>query len=325
MSCAMRFRFHAPPTLILLITLLLSAVGSDRALAVGQECMPDYYKTKSSACLDGILADFRQNPRSDPNTLTGFLAEIFKEAPEERDRILKAETADLLKSIDLASLWLAGQTAEAQKFAEATNRSGMIERARQAFPDTLDAIAPSPLPRDNDLLIGAYMASGNSEFIKRVLANYSSADDGLAADGIRIGFMVGKFGPDLKLTNREPATFRVACEKYQCKIDQIKFARLLTLATALWSIQSLSQHDAGIRNALTDVFMKDPHMKTIFVAEQTAFGNYLAALVGVTTFKNSQSEDQKRAYAAMDKSASIYENLGPPGDATAAMMQPSVK
>jgi hypothetical protein len=326
MNGATPFRLHAALSAATsLIALILSVICCDAVLALGQECMAGYYRTKSSACIDGILADFRNQPGSDPNTLTGFLAELFKASPAERDRILKAETTDFMMSVDLASLWLAGLRDDAQKFAEATNRSGMIERARQTFPQTLDAVKPSAPPRDNDLLIDAYIASGNIDFIERVLANYSSADDGMVADALRIGFMMGKFGPNLKPPGRAPATLQVACEKYQCKVDRTKTLRVLTLATAFWSIQSLSQHDDGIAKTLNDFFTGDARLRTIFASEQTAFGNYLVALTGIAAFKNGQADDQQRAYATMDKAATIYENLGSPADATAAMIHPSTK
>jgi hypothetical protein len=321
MDWATRFRFHAMlSAAALLITVIFSMVRCDPALALGQECMAAYYRTKSAACVDGILADFRRKPRSDPNTLIGFLAELFRDSPQERDRILTAETADYMKSIDLASLWLAGLTDKEEKFAEANNLPGLTEQLRKSFPVPLDNVRSSSLPRDNDLLIGAYMASGNTDFIKRVLANYSDADDAIVADALRIGFMMGKFGPNLTAGGRNLATLRTACEKYQCKVDPAKTYRLLTLATAIWAIQSLSQQDDGIRKTLDDLFTNDPRLKTIFVTEQTAFGNYLAALAGAAAFKNAQDDDQQRAYAAMNKAASIYENLGSAAEATAAMM-----
>jgi hypothetical protein len=309
-----RLRHAAAP-----ILLLLSCLKPDIALALGQECMLSYYRNPSQACIDGILLDFRQNPRADPNTLTGFLAELFRDSPEERDRILKAETADLMKSVDLASLWLAGLTDEARKFAEATNRSGLIEQARQTFPETLDAVRPSTLARDNDLLIGAYMASGNTDFIKRVLANYSNADDGMVADALRIGFMMGKFGPNIKPPGRTPATLQIACEKYQCKVERTKFVRLLTLASAIWAIQSLSQQDDGIRKTLNSFFASDQRLKTLFVIEQTAFGNYIMAIAGAAGFKSAQGDDQQRVYAAFDQAASIYEKFGSGSDALAPL------
>jgi hypothetical protein len=316
-----RFRFHpALSAAALLIALTISIVRCDPALALGQECMAAYYRTKSTACVDGILTEFRQKPRSDPNTLIGFLAELFKDSPQERDRVLSAETADYMKSIDLASLWLAGEADKAQKFADANNLSSQMEQLRKTFPVTLDNVKSSSLPRDNDLLIGAYMASGNADFIRRILANYSDADDAMVADALRIGFMMSKLGRNLTAGGRNPATLRIACEKYQCKVDSAKTYRLLTLATAIWAIQSLSQQDDGIRKTLDDFVIADPRLKTIFVVEQTAFGNYLMTMVGAAALRNPQADDQQRALEAMNKAALIYENLGSAAEASAAMV-----
>jgi hypothetical protein len=327
MSGTTRFRLHAILSApALLIALLLSIIGSGSAVALGQECMAGYYLARSTACVDGILADFRQKPRSDPNTLLGFLAELFKDSRQERDRILKAETSDFMKSVELTSLWLAGQPEEARKFAEALNKPGLIEQVRQTFPASLDAVKPSMRPRDNDLLVGAYMASGDTDFIKRILANYTSADDGMVADALRVGFLIGKFGPNISPPGRTPATLQAACEKYQCKIDRTRFPRLLTLATAIWTTQSLSQHDQGIGQTLNGFFSGDARLNRIFMIEQTAFGNYLTALIVTTTFQNTQASDEQRsAFATMDQSATIYESLGSAADATAVMMQPSPK
>jgi hypothetical protein len=322
-----RLRFHVTlSAATLLIALTLSVIRCDVALALGQECMSGYYRTKSAACVDGILADFREKPRADPNTLLGFLAELFRDSPQERDRILRAETVDFMKSIDLSSLWLASLVDEAATFAEANHLSGALEMLRKTTPPSLDAIKPSTLPRDNDILIGAYMASGNTDLIKRILANYSDAEDAMVADALRIGFMIGKFGPNIRPPGRTPATFQIACEKYQCKADRTKFLRVLTLATAFWALQSLSQHDDGTKQTLNDFFTGDARLNKIFVIEQTAFGNYLVSLAGAAAFKNASPNDQQRnAYATMDKSATIYENLGSATDATAAMMQPAAK
>jgi hypothetical protein len=48
----------------------------------------------------------------------------------------------------------------------------------------LDEVRPSSVPAENDLLIGAYMASGDSVFIERIMENFSSVDDSLARDGL---------------------------------------------------------------------------------------------------------------------------------------------
>jgi hypothetical protein len=268
-------------------------------MAVGQECMHSYYRTKSSACIDEILADFRQRPQFDPNTLIGLLAELFRTSPQERGRILKAEPSDQLKAIALVSLYRAGLPDEAEKFANASNLSALADKTRAMHLPTLDAVKPS-VPADNDLLVGAYMASGEPTFIQRILATYSDADDGMVSDGLRIGFMLSKFGPTLAAKGRNAVTTQVACEKYQCKSDPTKLLRVLTLATALWSLQSLSQQDDGIKGALTNFFAGDTRLKTLFLIEQNAFANYLTMIIGLAGVPND---------AVMNKSAEMYEKL----------------
>jgi hypothetical protein len=286
-----------------------------------QQCMTSYYRTKSPACLDEVLGQIRQMPantRAEPSATVGFLAEIFRSSAPERERTLKSELADNAKSIVLNSLYRAGLPQEAQKFAAASNLAVPPENLRATRLIALDAVRPSSIPADNDLLIGAYMASGDTDVIRRILANYSSADDAMAGDGFRVGLMMSKFGPGLAPKGRNPVTVQAACAKYRCKEDQTGLLRMMTLGTAFWSLQSLSGQDEGIKKTLSDFIEGDPRLKGFFTAEQTAFGNYVAAIALVTAFADDHKEaDRAQMYEQMDKSASIYENLGSPKDAFA--------
>jgi hypothetical protein len=283
-------------------------------VARAQQCMMSYYREKSPACVDQVLAQFRQrppNPRSEPGNMIGFLAEIFRSSAQERERILKAESSDYLKSVMLLSLYRADLPDDAQKFAAANNLSALSERLRGLHLVVLDAVKPSSVPGDNDLLIGAYMASGNAALIQPILQNYSSADDAMAADGFRIGLMMSKFGPGLAPKGRPAVTVQAACEKYRCKEDQTRLLRVMTLATALWSLQSLSGQDDGIKKASSDFIAADPRLKTLLTTEQAAFGNYVAALAFFAAFGDDHKEgDRAQMYEVMSKSASSYENLG---------------
>ena len=183
----------------------------------------------------------------------------------------------------------------------------------------LEAVRPSSTPADNDLLIGAYMASGNTAFIQRILDNYSSADDGMTSDGLRMGFMMSKFGPNLAPKGRDAVMTRAACEKYQCKSDPAKILRVMTLGTALWSLQSLSQQDDGIKKSWSSFFANDKRLKNLLAIEQNAFSNYLVAIVGVAALKDPAGGEASAGYAAMLKSAEIYEKLGPANEAFAPM------
>lgn len=244
---------RASPTFALAFLCLFPVVGA----ASAQQCMTSYYREKSPACVDEVLAPLRLNAvnsKSDPNAAIGFLAELYRTSPQERQRILKSEPSGYLNYINLVSLYRAGLPEEAQKFSDANNIPVLSERVRAMRLVPLEAVRPSSLPGNNDLLIGAYMASGNTTFIQRILENYSSADDAMAADGFRVGLMMSKFGPGLAPKGRNAVTAQAACAKYQCKENQTKFLRVMTLATALWSLQSLSGQDDGVKKALTDFF-----------------------------------------------------------------------
>jgi hypothetical protein len=308
----------------LAITLTFFTFCSGVSFAAGQDCTTSYYRTRPPACVDDVLTQLRQrppNPRAEPNSIIGFLAQLFRAFPQERERILKADLSENVKPVILVSLYRAGLPDDAQKFATANNLSALSEKLRATRLVALDAVKPSSFPGDNDLLIGAYMASGNTALIQRILENYSSADDAMAGDGFRMGLMMSKFGPAMTPKGRNTVMVQAACAKYQCKEDQTKLLRVMTLGTALWSLQSLSGQDDGIKKTLSDFFTRDARLKNLFAIEQTAFGNYLTAIVFVTTFKDDHTgADREQAYAAMDKSASIYEGLGSGKEAFAPMM-----
>ena len=311
-----------PTYLRIAVVIVLLCFSSGAALAGAQECMTSYYREKSPACIDDVLAQLRQMPpnaRSEPSSIIGFLAQRFKASAPDRERILKAEPSDYVKSVYLVSLYRAGLPDEAQKFAAANNLSAVSEELRAMRLAALDEVKPSSIPGDNDLLIGAYMASDNTALIQRILDNYSSADDGMASDGLRIGFVMSKFGPGLAPKGRDAVMVQAACAKYQCKVDQTKLLRVLTLGTALWSLQSLSAKDDGVKKTMSDFLARDSRLKNLFATEQAAFGNYLTTVILVTTLKDDQLGAKRDTYEAMSKSASIYENLGSTTEAFAPL------
>lgn len=302
------------------VVIALTLFGLCPAGAADQNCMATYYRSKSPACVDEVIAQIEKMPalpKGDPNTIIGFLAQIFMTSPEARERLLKAEPSHILKSMEVLSLYRAGLLDDARKIAG--NSAASAELDAMHIPLLRD-VTPSSYPGDNDLLIGAYMASGDTALIARILSNFSSADNEMASDALRFGFMTSKFGPNLTPKGREPVMAQAACAKYQCKTDPAKMYRIMTLSTAIWALQSLSTTDDGIRKALADFFGSDARLKGLFDAERVAFGNYLAAIAGVAVLQvGVRGEEQERAFAAMTKAASAYENLEPPKDVFAPM------
>ena len=280
--------------------------------AADQNCMTGYYRTKQPACVDSVLSQMRAGPNADPSAVIGFLAQIFSTSPAEKQRILQLEASSYVKSVKLVALYGAGLTEDAQKFAEENQITATLQKIEKNQPAKLAVVRPSSNAADNDLLIGAYMASGDTSFIERILANFSSADDDMAGIAMRMGFMKSKFGPNMTAEGRDNVMAKMACDKYACKTEPAKFFRVLTLASGFWALQSLSSADDGIKKTFTGFFANDPRLKNLFAAEQAAFGNYLTALTMLAVFKPDPKDRDKTA-ENMSKAASAFENLEPAG------------
>jgi hypothetical protein len=297
------------------IAIALLLAQSMPAEATDRNCMNDYYRTKPAGCVDSILSPFRTAPRSksDPSTVIGFLAQLFVTSPAEKQRLLSDEPSDYVRSMEVVALYRAGLLDDARKFSDKYQLSALLQKLEAGGLAPLATVSPSSIPANNDLLIGAYMASGDTAFIERILGNFSSADDGMVSDAMRLGFMNSKFGPNFTPKGRENVMAPAACAKYQCKTDRTKFLRVLTLGSAFWALQSLAQQDDGIRKTFDRFFEGDARLKNLRAGEEAAFGNYLTTLAMAAAFKPDQafSTAVDPAYASMSKAASAYETLEP--------------
>jgi hypothetical protein len=301
----------------LIVAIALLFVQCRSAGAANQDCMADYYRTKAPGCVDSVLSQFRQaaaGSKADPSTIIGFLAQLLVVSPEDKQRILNDESSDHVRSVHLVALYRAGLLDDARRFAEKHQLAALLQKLETTRPASLAVVRPSSTPADNDLLIGAYMASGDTAFIQRILENFSGADDGMASDAMRMGYMNSKFGPNLTPKGREENVMaRAGCAKYQCKTDPAKFLRVLTLSSAFWALQSLAQGDDGIKKTFAGFFARDTRLKNLLAAEQATFENYLTALAVAAAFKPDQASPTEvdPAYTSMSKAAAAYENLEP--------------
>src|SRR5262249_15947455 len=158
-------------------------------------------------------------------------------------RILKAEPSEHVRQTELFSLYVAGLVNEAQAFAAANGMVTLSERVRSMHLAPIDAARPSTVPAVNDILIGAYMASGEAWLIRHIVENFLSADDSMVWDSMRIAMLQSQFGPSLAPQGHQTRIMQTACEKYQCKADKTKLLRIMTLSSAIWALQSLAAKD----------------------------------------------------------------------------------
>ena len=289
-------------------------VGASVARAQSTDCVATYYQTHDTACLDRMVAAAEMPPaqgRPDnaASALVGFFAALFAQNPAARQRILDDQAHPTAKRIYLTALVRAGLTEEARHYADAIGGAEGFRRYSELRPPTISQLVPSANPGDNDLLIGAYMASGNPIYVTHVLNNYLSVDDEMADVALREALFTSKFGSSLAPPGRTNTIIHAICEKYKCKQNPHDFLQVQTLASAFWAIQSLAQHDSGIRQCLVEFLQLHPKLAAILHSEQNGFSNYLTMLIAFSGIKDN---------AGINESLSIYEGLGTPADASAA-------
>jgi hypothetical protein len=284
--------------------------------AGGPDCFATFYRTKDTTCIDAMIETIRKQEatgnqaRSAPEAAIGFLAQIFGDYPQQKERVLAQDASPRLKSVYLAALFRAGKLEDAKRYANAIGWPDGFKRYSNDGIVTLSLVKPVAYPGENDLLIGAYMASGNTEYVTRILANYKSADDAMASDAIRIALMNSKFGATLTPPGRENAMAPAACERDQCKTNPSSFMRVMTLASGLWAVRSLAQRDEGIKRALLDFFKGEQRIQQLSAREDAAFMNYLTLLAAYAGIKDNPK---------INESLSVYEKLGAPEDAVKAL------
>jgi hypothetical protein len=211
----------------------------------------------------------------------------------------------------IEALYDANLPDEATTYSVANGLPDVVGQLRNRAWGPVRLLRRSVSPAQNDLLIGAYMASGNARYIEYVLTEFANAEDAMAGDAFRIALMKDRFGTALTPPGRQATTLVAACQKYGCKSDMRNLMRLMTLSSGFWAVQSLSRRDEGIRNTIAGVFDRDPRLKRLFFAEQNAFANYL------TTFALFAA---KISDPRVEASLEAFETLRPENEATDAMM-----
>ncbi len=248
-------------------------------------CYTDFYITKDMSCVDKYLDLMPTRELKLPDdgsthyqSQSGFLAEIFLAYPQKKESILSKASSNEVKRIYFEALYAAGLEKEAKQYADANGFTEVFNKYKAQNFSVIKLLKSSYYAGDNDLLISAYMASGDDNYIKNILDNFTSAEDGMVIDAFRLGLMQGKFGSSLTHKGRKNVITQTSCEKYKCKSNPRDFMRLLTLSSGFWAIQSLSQEDKIIKKISADFFNKDKRLYKLLEVELVGFSNYLTLL-----------------------------------------------
>lgn len=160
-----------------------------------------------------------------------------------------------------------------------------------------DLIGHKPArPQDNDLLIAAYTASQDTQYITQMLDAYNDAADEMLKDARRFAYLSGQFkNPKSPRPNLQKTVATAALAKYDCKTQAPSCNQFLTAASGMWALDSLSQRDQKIKTTISDFLNNHPRMKKIYEAEGATFSNYWA-LTAVYIVKPTELESVLTAY-----------------------------
>jgi len=274
------------------------------------DCASTYYRDKSEACLDETLAALRDASSVKPEinaAMVGFLAGVMTSTPKMEAKILAAVGPPTMKTTILMALERAGRDKAARNFAQSEKLQTALAALESEPPPRLGEVKPRSAAADNDLLIGAFMATGDPAYIKAILGNFSAARDDEIRDAVRVALMQANFGEhDRRGGYRRLA--RVVCGKYQCKRDLAAFSRVMTLSSAYWALATLGAKDEAIRKTSQAFLDADVRIKTIEQNERDAFAAYLERVSAWTAAKNNPDLADKAK--SDDALLSDYEDLG---------------
>lgn len=282
-------------TLLGLLSFAFLALPS-LAQADAPDCFESFSQTKDTNCLDGLLKSLpnRKPPplpektadHSNIEAAVGFFAEIFIQNLREKERLLSLDLPPYTQGVLVEALYRANLPKEAAAYAKAHDLLDIYKQYEAMNLPKMATVKPFAVPSDNDLLIGAYMATGDTTFISRILDNYKNAEDSRVKDAFRVGLMSSKFS-NMQAPGRDRTMTMALCERYHCKSDMPDYLRTMTLSTAFWATSSLAKKHEPIKNTLAAFFADDSRLNRLLVLEQNYFATYLQIFVLATTVKKN--------------------------------------
>jgi len=274
--------------------------------AIDAACYFTFYQTKNMQCIDTLVIG---NPPGfntmhiPQEEMVGFLAELFSNYPQQREHVLNKDGVLSNKNLYVEALFRAGLVKEAAAYAKANDISQ--DQYKNLIPISL--LKPDSDTAIPGILIGAYRASGNKEYITRILNNFVTADDARVSDAFRIALTMDVFGccNISKAPVHQKTMAKAVCKKYGCGPESDpgsnrNFSRTMVLSGSYFYIHALAQNDGNIKEILSDFFNKNDHLKQLLTSEENAYSSYAASL------KDSEKNDNPDIL----KSLAIYENLG---------------
>lgn len=306
--------------LVILGSIYANAVFADQVSSC--DGVETFYQTHQFECVDKLLKslDEMDNPELDPNRIQnqiGFLAGIVITYPDKIDSILSKKVSQNARSAVIGALYRAGMSEKAVRYAHSSNMFPLFDSYQKSSIPLLAKTYSHYNPGDNDLLIGAFMATGDKIYIENIIHQYKDADDKMVRNALRIAAMQGKFGPELlSKTRKEIYTrehrenplkalaIRENWQKYPKESMQT-----LTMASAFWALSSLAGKHKPIGEVFTDFFSSDSRLNKLANEETNNFTNYIMLSVILPAMDNKQNNSDEALKQEVEQFLTSYENF----------------
>jgi hypothetical protein len=254
--------------------------------------METYHIDHDRSCLENVAKALKANQTDDGETIVGFMAETLRSAPEARaiysiPDLQPRAKASLARAFDLLGEHNNLRGFFSALFGGGGEEDGDSAEASAAKPD-LDTLVSHDDVNTNDLLIGAFMASGNQDHLARILRNYDTADDQMTADALREGMLLLRYWTHPTQVDRTPVKtmLKLGCDRYGCKPRTHSEGRLMTLSTAYWAFFKHSAKDDGFRDAMNVYRARHLQFALAEAQERAAADNYASLSIAYATRKD---------------------------------------
>lgn len=271
---------------------------SQHSLASDNNCYMKYYQNRDIGCVENFVEQINAMPENSAQKLyagIGFFAEVFS-TDKHKKRLFKQAVTPSSQIVFTEALLYAQKPKEAEDFAKEHGLTKFFETRAQQKYLPLNKIIPKTNAAYNDLLLGAFFASGKEQYIQAIWQNMALSSEQKAKDAIRLGLLKLKFGDRFAPKGRKSEIVNHACQKYHCKKDAKDFIHLLTLTTTYWSTHSLAAEHPKIQKTINAFFKKHKALSDAHKLEQQLFSNYLTISVVSSALDKKSFQDYLTEY-----------------------------
>ena len=308
--------------LILTILLIASPLFSCKNISQqnsDKQTLENFYVHKNCFVAKKALVGFEKRNYGQTNnknfnylgsqSMIGAISGIFIENPGCREEILSVskKLSANAKAVIMIALIHAELPELAKEFAN--KNSPNLPAKGLSELSGIKKTTPSNNPAINDLLLGAYGATGDEIYLSNILRSFKLEKKEKVKHAIRVGMMIGKFGFSLSPKGHDGKMLQALKEKYTHE----GLFQLTTMFTAFWAINSRAKSDENIAKYLREFFL-DEKLKRVLSIERNYFENYLTCLAidgalaeGVETKSENQDLIKKNQKLIAD-----YEELRDP-------------